>query len=236
LISAIVLSGLLAYFQAPPVRALSPAQAQKLYDVRVRFGDGGHGPTYVKRGRPNRRVATCRQYETAQLDGFEPATNFDIAMSGFLVRACGLLDAAAKAQPARRSFVDAPRVGVRDIDQISLAALPREPSGPARLTTAEEQRRERTSIGAYARANHCRVTVATANELQLRCGDWLYALTELFRADIDGDGVASIVVAPYLRSMTGTLVDPEPVIGLSRTSRSALLVPAAITPLAQSGE
>lgn len=234
--AALPLPGPLTFFAAPPVRALTPVQARTLYDLPVRFGDGGAGPTYVKTGKPNRRVATCRQFETAESAGFEPATNFDIVMSGFLVRACGLLDAAVRAQPARRSFVDAPRVGVRDIDRISLAALPPAPWEPARPSATDERRREHTSIGAFARAHGCRVTVATATELQLRCGDVLYALTELLRADVDGDGVASIVVAPYLRSMTGTFAYPAPVVALSRTSRTALLVPSAVTPLARSGE
>ena len=233
---ALPLPAPLTFFAAPPLRSLTPVQARTLYDAPVRFGDGGGGPTYVKTGQPDRRVGTCRQYETAEVDGFEPATTFDIAMSGFLVRACGLLDAAARAQPARRSFVDAPRVGVRDIDRISLAALPSAPWEPARPSLADERRRAQTSIGAFARAHRCRVTVATATELQLRCGDLLYALTELLRADVGRDGVASIVVAPYLRSMTGTFVYPAPVVALSRTSRTALLVPSAITPLAQSGE
>jgi hypothetical protein len=56
----------------------------------------------------------------------------------------------------------------------------------------------------------------------------LYALTELLRADIDGHGVESIVVAPYIRSMSGTFAFPAPVVALIRKSRTALLMPAAI--------
>lgn len=80
------------------------------------------------------------------------------------------------------------------------------------------------------------MTVATAVELQIRCGDVLYALTELLRADIDGDGIASIVVAPYMRSLTGTFAVPARVVALSRTSAHALLIPTAVTPAAELGE
>jgi hypothetical protein len=227
-VAAVPLPAPLTYFQAPPVKRLTPQQARHLLDVPVRFGADIAGVHMVRDGRPARRVATCRQYETAEMNGFEPDTNFDLVMTGFLVRACGLLDAVVRAQPARRSFVEMPRIGVRDIEQISLAALPAAPSEEAVPTPQEERARERTSIGTFVRQNHCRVTTATSTELQIRCADMLYALTELLRADIDGDGAESIVVAPYLRSMSGTFAFPAPVVALSRTSRSALLMPAAI--------
>jgi hypothetical protein len=234
--AALPLPGPLTYFRAPAVTHVTPAQAQRLLDVPVRFGADIAGVRMVRTGRPDRSVATCRAYETAKLDGFEPESNFDIVMSGFLVRACGLLDAAIHARPARRSFVDAPHVGVRDVDQISEAVLPSAPWEPAHPTVQEERRRERSSVGAFIRRHGCRVTTATAVELQMRCGDLLYALTELLRADVNGDGLQSIVVAPYLRSMTGTFADPAPVQALSRASAHALLTPAAVTAAVASGE
>lgn len=227
--AAIALPAPLTYFQAPAVTQLTPQRAQQLFDVPVRGADipGVH---MVRDGRPDRNAATCRQYETAVTAGFEPQSNFDLVQSGFLVRACGLLDAATRARPARRNFVDAPRVGVRDVNQISSAVLPGAPWEPAHLTRQEEQRRERTSIGAFIRANGCRITIATSTELQFHCDDLLYALTELLRADVDGSGRQSIVVAPYMRSLTGTFAYPAPVVALSRTSTHALLVPAAVAP------
>jgi hypothetical protein len=226
----------LTYFDAPPVGGLTPQQAQRLFDVPVRTGARIPGVRMLRTGRPAQNVATCRQYEKAVSDGFEPATNFDLVMSGFFVRACGLLDAASRAQPARRSFVDDPRVGVRDVAQLSSAVLPGAPSEPAQLSQQQERLRERTSVAAFIRARGCRITVATRVELQLRCGDLLYALTELFRADVDRDGLQSIVVAPYLRSMSGTFAFRAPVVALSRASRDALLVPSAIPPALRSGE
>jgi hypothetical protein len=228
--AAISLTAPLTYFQAPAVTRLTPQQAQHLLDVPVRFGADIAGVRMVHDGRPAQRVATCRQYETAELHGFEPDTNFDLTMTGFLVRACGLLDAVMRARPARRSFVENPRVGVRDVEQISSAALPPAPWDPAKPTPQQERLRESTSIATFIRRNGCRITTATPVELQLRCGDMLYALTELLRADVAGDGIESIVVAPYLRSMTGTFAFPAPVIALSRTGRSALLMPVAVPP------
>lgn len=228
--AAIHLAQPLTYFRTPPVRTLTPLQAQRLYDVPVVFGDGGAGPVYVKDGRPNRTAGTCRAFEQAQRDGFEPQANVDIVMSGFLVRACGLLDAVSRARPARRSTIDRPRVGVRDIDQIASSALPGAPWDPAHPSPAEQRRRDRTSVAAFVRANHCRVTVATTVELQFRCDDLLYALTELVRADVGVDGTESLVVAPYIRSMTGTFAYPPPVEALTRTSAHGLLLPSTITP------
>jgi hypothetical protein len=228
--AAISLSAPLTYFQAPAVTRLTPRQAQHLLDVPVRFGADIAGVRMVHPARPAQHVATCRQYETAEMHGFEPDTNFDLVMTGFLVRACGLLDAATRARPARRSFIESPRAGVRDVEQISSAALPPAPWDPAKPTPQQERNRGRTSIATFIRRNGCRITAATPVELQLRCGDLLYALTELFRADVDGAGVESIVVAPYLRSMSGTFAYPAPVIALSRSVGSALLMPVAIPP------
>jgi hypothetical protein len=226
-VAAVPLPAPLTYFQAPAVTRLTPQQARHLLDVPVRFGADIAGVRMTRDGQPARRVATCRQYETAEMNGFEPDTNFNLVMMGFLVRACGLLDAVMHARPARHSFV----VGVRDVDQISSAVLPGTPWEPAQPSPQEQRLRERTSIATFIRQNGCRITTATALELQIRCDDLLYALTELVRADITGNGVESIVVAPYLRSMTGTFAYPAPVVALSRTSRSALLLPAPIPPV-----
>jgi hypothetical protein len=233
--NALRLPAPLTYFDAPPVAALTNAGARRLLDVRVFLGGAADAARYVKDGRPDRRVATCRRFEQAEREGFEPATNVDIVMSGFLVRACGLLDAAARARAPVHSTIAAPHVGVRDIDQISAAVLPPAPWDPATESPAEHARRERQSIGAFVRAQGCRVTVATVSELQLRCDDLLYALSELLRADIDGHGDEEIVVSPYLRSLTGTFTSPGPVVVLTRRSRDALLVPRPITPLVGSG-
>ena len=228
--AAISLPAPLTYFEAPAVTRLTPRQAQHLLDVPVRFAADIAGVRMVHDGLPAQRVATCRQYETAEMHGFEPDTNFDLVMTGFLVRACGLLDAVTRARPARRSFVENPRVGVRDVEQISSAALPPAPWDPAKPTPQQERLRERTSIATFIHRNGCRITTATPVELDLRCGDLLYALTELLRADVSDDGVESIVVAPYLRSMTGTFAFPAPVIALSRAARTTLLMPVAIPP------
>lgn len=176
----------LSYFQAPPVRQLTPRQAQRLLDVPVRFGADIAGVRMIRDGEAPRAVATCRQYETAESNGFDPDTNFDLVMTGFLVRACGLLDAVSRARPASHSFVNAPRVGVRDVDEISLAALPGAPWDPAQPSPHERRQRERTSIGTFIRQNGCRITTRTSIELQIRCDDLLYALTELVRADVNG--------------------------------------------------
>lgn len=231
--AAVRLPVALTYFHAPPVTLLDAARARALYAVPVVFGADIRGVRYVKSGRPDRTVATCRQYETAVRDGFGPETNFDIVMTGFLVRACGLLDAAVRARPPRRSFVDDPHVGLANIDQISSAALPLAPWEPAAPSPQAVRERQRRSVGAFVRAEHCRVQTPNPLELRIVCGDLLYSLTELLRADVDAGGTESIVVAPYMRSLSGTLADPEPVVALTRTSRRALLVPHAVPPLVE---
>jgi hypothetical protein len=211
----------LTFFKAAPVRMLTKAQAERLRDVPVRFGADIDGVRYVKKGRPDRTVATCRQFDAAERDGYEFTSNFDNKMSGFLVRACGLLDAVISARPAVHSFVDSPRVGVGDIGSISSAVLPAFPWE----SDDETARRARRSIAELVREQRCTVTERTSLELRIRCGNMLLALEELLRADIDDDGYQDILVSPYIGALDGTFSYTAPDVYLTRTSPHALLIP-----------
>jgi purine nucleoside permease len=208
----------LTFFQAPPVTALTKADARRLIDVPVA---GGPGLRLTKTGAPDRDISTCRQFDAAMRDGFDVTTSVDIIAEGFFVRACGLLDAVLRARPPRRDTIAGVRL--RDLDVISAAALPLAPWESANPTPAERARRERTTLAAFARANHCRVTMATAGEVRLQCDDVLYALEELLRADFDGSGDTEILVSPYMRS--GTLAVNDPDVILARRAPHGLLVP-----------
>lgn len=222
---AFALPAPLTFFVAAPVRSLTKADAQRLLDVPVRFGAQIKGVRYAKDGKPDRTVATCRQYAAAERDGYDVIDNFDNEMSGFLTRACGLVDAVMRARPARRSFVDAPRVGVSDLGVVSSAVFPEFPWEPANPSAQDRARRKRRSIAQLVRQEHCSIMKATKLDLQVRCHDMLLAVQELVRADVDGDGLQDILVSPYIRALRGTFSYTAPDVYLSRTSPRALLIP-----------
>jgi hypothetical protein len=224
------LSAPVDYFRGPSISALTKADALRLLDVPVRLGADVGSIRYVRAGRPDRSVATCRQFAAAARDGYSFTTNFENKMAGFFVRACGLLDAVQRARPARRSFVDSPRVGVGNLDRISSAVLPGFPSDSAVESAADRTRRERRSIAGFVRDHQCRVTMAAKLELRLRCDDMEFVLQELLRADVDGDGFDDIVVLPYAASHAGTFSYTAPVVFLSQTAPKTLLVPKPLSP------
>jgi hypothetical protein len=225
---AFVLSAPMMLFDNGPTRQLTKAEAQRRLDVPVRTGAGADGVRYSKQGAPDRIIVTCRQFAAANHDGYDPATNVDNVFSAFFERACGLLHAIARARPATRSYVDAPRVGVGDAQRLSSTVLPGLPWEPAHETSQERARRERTSVATFVREEHCTITTATRLDLRVRCADELIDVEELMRADVNGDGLQDIVVSPSIRSLDGTFSYTEPDVALSRSSAHGLLVPHPI--------
>jgi hypothetical protein len=214
-----VLSAPVSFFGSAPIRGLGKTEASRLLDAPV---DGAGSVRYIRDGRPERRVATCREFGAAQRDGFDPATNTDNKLAGFFERACGLLLAVRLARRATKSFVD--QVTMSDIAALSSAALPGLPWEPARPAPAARAGRRRISVATFIRRQGCKVVWAKPLELRLRCADMMLALQELFRADVDGDGIQDIVISPSVWSTDGTFSYTGADEVLTRTSAHGLLL------------
>lgn len=203
---------------------LTKAQALRLLDAPLQPDP----VRFMKSGKPDRRIRTCRQFAAAQRDGFDPATNFDNKISGFFEEACGVLRAVIVARKARRSVIDSPRLGVSSTAWLSSAVLPAFPWES--IPTAQERaQRARRSVATFVREEQCTVTEATAVLLRLHCAaDMLVEVKELLRADVDGDGFEEIVVTAGIASLTGTFSYTAPDAVLTKTTARALLTPHPI--------
>lgn len=212
------------YWRGAPFRRLTRTEAERLEDVPVRFGADVPGVRYAKDGEPDRTVTTCRQYAAALRDGYAWTNNFENKMAGFLTRACGLLDAALRVRPARRSSIASPRAGVASLDAVSAEALP----GFGEETNAEHARLRGVSLRRYVREHGCRIALAAASELQIACADATFQLVELLRGDVLGDGTEQIAVSAYVGADGGTFSSVLPAFLLTRRSDAELLAPVPL--------
>ena len=198
--------------------------------MRVRLGADVAGVHFVRAGEPDRIISTCAGYAKAKNDGFHGANGYDSAMSSFLVRACGLLDAVLASRPIRSRFVDRPRVGLGDIASLSSAVIPQLSLEDPPETDAVRDVRGRRSVAAIVREKSCSVKKATDLELVLLYGHTVVDLQELTRLAFDGDGREDIVVLRSTSLTNGTFAAYDPPFALSRTAPNGLLRLIAIPP------
>jgi hypothetical protein len=207
-----------------PVATLTRAQAEALRAEPIGGLTPHTGFVYVKDGKPNRIVVTCRDLAAANRDGYGWENNAVNKTSQFMTVDCGLLDAVIAAHPKGAARTQPP-ISLARTDRISMAALASIPAEAAAPAPAELARRDHRSIAQFARDRHCTITKATVGELRLECDGWLLALTTVLQADIDGTGRDDLVVSPYVGSLQGSFSYVGPDLILSQRGTNPLYVP-----------
>jgi hypothetical protein len=195
---------------------LSAPEAKRLLDRQLAMGENrnkdGVALTHPKDMNKHRQVTTCRQYDEATAQGWYALTTYDMSMESFFSKTCALIDALAKAAPARRSFIKEPRVGIGDLDIVGAAVLKGfVPTGEADAT-----------VGTLVRAGSVAIEKREANVVQLSSNGFIAQLEEVARADFNGDGTEDIFVFSAVYAQGGTLRGYETRI-LSRMSATTPL-------------
>lgn len=183
--------------------SIRPDEIEELLDKPVLIGGTTSidGLEYVHDTGGRMVVHTCREYRTAIAAGYYPLTNFSIKMTAFLSAANAIIDGVSKARVASVSYVSNPFVGVADLRLLPKELLPC--IGPD-MSTVIDNLRER-SLAELALSGDLQVISISSNRLQFEWNGAGAVLTELLRADLDGDEIEELLVQQYTYAVGGSL-------------------------------
>ena len=144
-----------------------------------------------------RIVRTCREYDAAILAGYRPVSNADIALAGWLKYPCGTLQLLERATRPKRSFLP------QDLFDLKLLPLKLFP-----VMTDYEQTYGRDIEGEtfddQAQKGELEVIENAVHRFVCKFMGSRYSLTEMVRADFNGDGTEDILFEESERAIGAT--------------------------------
>ncbi|HEY8947344.1 MAG TPA: hypothetical protein VIM56_00515 [Rhizomicrobium sp.] len=214
----------------PAIKELKRDEVDLLFDVPIQLGadlpeglrlEGGpNGFCYVR---------TCREYQAAREQGYYGITTFDIKMEAFFIQTLGFLRGVQAARPAISSYIHAPRIGLCDLARIPSSLLvsfgPENPENDKIL-------RENETLQQLINTGNGKLLAVGSDYFDFNFRGAITYARELFRADLDGDGVEDLMVSRYCRADGGSLGFGTDPIALSCLSDEALFRETLVVPLA----
>lgn len=195
-----LLEGML-FADAAEIRIVARSEIDALRDRPIKLGQNDHidGVTLTNNENKERHVRTCREYDTALIEGYFACTTFDIKMSTWFEHQCGLLKALEAASFPSTSFIADPRVGVLDLELLPFSFFPQigeVEAEPDEMSTYQSKVDDGTLVVKRV-GNHL---------LQIQEPDGMgQQFIEVARADFNGDGVEDILLFEYCYATHGTL-------------------------------
>lgn len=180
-----------------------PREIEALLDRPILFGKTTSidGIELVNGSGTSTTIRTCREYRAAKAAGYYAGTTFAMKMEAYVGAANAILDAVTGAKVPMTSYVSSPHVGVADIGLLPPSVLP--DVGP-------DHRDKIASFGKASLAelllrNEISIIEVSSSRLKVEFFGLGMVLTELMRADLDGDGIEEILVQHYTHAFGGTL-------------------------------
>ena len=189
------------FADATEVKFVAKSNIEDLRNLPIRLGANNHidGVTLTNEKDEHIHVRTCRDYDSAIEHGYFAYTNFDIKMSSWLNRQCGLLKSLQSATTASRSFIAKPRVGVVDLALLPFSLFPQFGDDSESLEQ-DITYQSKVLDGALV------VSSVGQNSLEIREPEGMgQQLVEVVRADFNGDGIEDILLFEYCYATHGTL-------------------------------
>lgn len=210
---------------ADAVTHLTAEHARQLMTKPFALGGGHIGEVVLQDDEDRQTVCMdCDSFLRGKDAGLWPLTQFDMNCYGMADRICEMLRALQRARYAPASLIRYPRVTCRDLDRWSADWVRRVWVEFDEAEDGPVFERCRT-IGDLVAAGECTVVDAT---------DWRFAVvpkrglalavSELFRADLDGDGAEEILVFDLSYASHGTL--RAGAVTIAKPSENGLLEPA----------
>jgi hypothetical protein len=179
------------FADAPEVKAIAKADIEELRKRQIKLGKNNHidGVTLTSKDSWSVQihVRTCQEYEVAIKAGYYARTTFDMKMAVFFEHQCGLLKSLQAALTPERSFIAEPRVGIVDLELLPFSLFPSlGEQSPDLAPTDTYQEKIDSGILVVKHLRQNMVCVETAGMRQ--------KLTEIARADFNGDGTEDILL------------------------------------------
>jgi hypothetical protein len=138
-------------------------------------------------------ISTCREYRAALVAGYYPSDNLNLRLSFALATTTAVLEAASRAKLAPVSYIRSPRYGVR-----SFGLLPAQLAPTIRADRSDlVPRSDCATLQELIEAGTISAEILSDREVVIDCQGHGVALTELMRADFDGDGVEEILIKTH---------------------------------------
>ena len=184
------------------VTSIAKADIESLWDLPICLGK------YYKDGLPFTNedgkqtfVKTCREYEFACEQGYLPESNAVLKMSVSFHQQCDLLKSLQAAKTPQQSFISNPKVGVVDLDLLPLSLFPWIGDEDLKIIELPPNKtyQDKVKDGEFI------VKSVSQNSLIIEGDAMGQRLTEVLRADLDGDGIEDILLFEYCYAIGGTL-------------------------------
>lgn len=193
----------LRFTNVPDTNVLNRADLADLCDTPLQvWEDSDDGLTLSHDDGRTIDVRTCRQYSDALKQGFYALDGATIKMSFIFETALGVLYALEHSQPATKSFIRDPHIGLCDLRFLSSdlamvveAQLEDEEATIPKCKTLEELQQE----------GYLEIVEFSSMSLVFKCDGFIVSLFEILRADLDGDDIEEILVAYHFRAEGGSM-------------------------------
>lgn len=140
-------------------------------------------------------VKTCEEYESALKNGYYAQSQYDIKMESWFIHQCGLLNALSNAILPTKSYMSDPRVSILDLSRLPYKMFP-ELTGDNRESNLSYQ--DKINNGEMV------VKKIASNFLNIECQYMGQVLIEIFRMDLNGDGIEDVFLYEYMYATEGT--------------------------------
>ena len=185
------------------MKSIAKADIEALRDRPIYMGKNKtDGATLTKsRGRDDKvHVRTCREYDSALEGGYSPSSTYDITMASWFKYPCETLSLLEIATIPQQSFIPTSKEGLFDLALLPLSVFP--------VVTDFEQAYgyniENVTYQDQVEKGLLKVTDRGQNELSCEQDGLRQHLTEVARADFNGDDIEDILLSETVHATQGT--------------------------------
>lgn len=180
--------------------SFTQAEIEALRDLPIYMGGSKFDATLANKG-DRRRVRTCREYDDALSAGYRPASNADIMLAAWFKYPCGTLQLLERATRHKRSFLPTRNEELFDLKLLPLKLFP--------IVSDYEQTYGRDidneTYHDQAEKGELKVIEQTRHKFVCKSDGLKQRLTEVVRADFNGDGTEDILFQESVAAIGGTL-------------------------------
>ena len=183
------------------VRSIAKADIEALRDLPINMGGNDtDGVTLTNDKGEKVHVRTCREYDSALKRGYFPYSTYDISMGSWFKYPCGLLNLLETATIPQQSFIPTSKEGVFNLELLPLSLFP--------VLSDYEQTYgyniENVTYQDQVESGLLKVTGVGQNWFSCEDDALRQHLTEVARADFNGDGIEDILFFESVHATQGS--------------------------------
>ena len=179
------------------VRSITKADIEPLRDLPIDMGGNKtDGVTLTKSRNDKIHVRTCREYDSALEAGYYPSSTYDISMASWFKYPCGLLSLLETAAIPQRSFLPTLKEGAVNLELLPFSLFPE-------LLDFEDNI-ENVTYRDRVKQGLLKVTDIGQNWFSCEDDGLRQHLTEVARADFNGDSIEDILLSEAVHATQGT--------------------------------